>query len=160
MLMRTHLILLLTASVGTTLAASPVQTSGQKVTLSLIAGQGTANGGLNFNGGFKGNKTFTVPLGSTVRIDFQNMGNMPHSFVLRQGGAVPTDADASDAAFPGAYAPMKVEAGLKTGQHQLVTFKANKAGSYYLVCGIPGHALGGQYINLVVSKTAKVASFH
>lgn len=150
---------LLIAAAGNTLAASPVQMSRTAVTLDLIAGQGGANGGLNFNGGFKGRKTFTVPLGSTVTVKFQNMGAAPHSFVIRKGGAVPTDADATDAAFPAAYAPSKVEAGIKMGTVQNVTFKANKAGAYFVVCGVPGHAMAGQYINLVISKTAKTASF-
>jgi uncharacterized cupredoxin-like copper-binding protein len=153
-------VICLTAALGTAFAASPVHTRGHAVTLDLISGQGTANGGLNFNGGFKGSKTFTVPLGSVVTVDFQNMGMLPHSFVIRKGGAVPTDADSTDAAFPAAYAPMKVEAGLKTGKSQKVTFRANKAGSYYIVCGVPGHAMGGQYINLVISKTARTASFN
>jgi uncharacterized cupredoxin-like copper-binding protein len=153
-------ILCLSAALGTAFAASPVNTSGHAVTLDLISGQGTANGGLNFNGGFKGSKTFTVPLGSVVTVNFQNMGTLAHSFVISKGGAVPTDADATDAAFPAAYAPMKVEAGLKTGMTQKVTFKANKAGAYYIVCGVPGHAMGGQYIHLVISKTARTASFN
>lgn len=158
--MRIPFALLLAASLGTTLAASPIQVKGNAVTLDLIAGQGSANGGLNFNGGAKGNRTFTVPLGSKVTVKFQNMGTVPHSFVIRKGGAVPTDADATDAAFPAAYAPSKVEAGITSGMTQQVTFTANKAGSYYFVCGVPGHAMAGQYINLVVSKTAKTASFH
>lgn len=153
-------VLCLTAALGIAFAASPVHTSGRAVTLDLISGQGSANGGLNYNGGFKGSKTFTVPLGSMVTINFQNMGALAHSFVIRKGGAVPTDADATDAAFQAAYAPMKVEAGLKAGKTQRVTFTANRAGAYYIVCGVPGHAMGGQYINLVISKMAKTASFN
>lgn len=157
--MRTPLVLLLAATLGTAFAASPVHMNGKAVTLDLIAGQGSANAGINFNGGARGNRTFTVPLGSRVTIHFRNMGMVPHSFVIRKGGAAPTDADATDAAFAAAYAPSKVEAGLKPGAAQNVTFSANKAGSYYFVCGVPGHALAGQYINLVVSKTATTASF-
>lgn len=153
-------VLCLTAALGIAFAASPVHTSGHAVTLDLISGQGSSNGGLNFNGGFKGSRTFTVPLGSVVTVNFQNMGALAHSFVIRKGGAVPTDADATDAAFPAAYAPMKVEAGLTSGKTRKVTFTANKAGAYYIVCGVPGHAMGGQYINLVISKTAKTASFN
>ncbi|GAA4018905.1 hypothetical protein GCM10022631_35070 [Deinococcus rubellus] len=152
--------LLISALLGTALAApSPVQTKGHAVTLDLIAGQGSANGGMNFNGGAKGNRTFTVPLGSQVTIKFTNMGTLAHSFVIRKGGAAPTDADATDAVFPAAYAPARVEVGIKSGMHQQVTFTAKRAGSYYIVCGVPGHAMAGQYIRLMISKTAKVASF-
>ncbi|GHF61769.1 sulfocyanin [Deinococcus metalli] len=152
-------ILLTAVLLGTAHAASPVQTKGSAVTIDLIAGQGSTNGGLNFNGGARGDRTFTVPLGATVTVKFKNMGIMPHSFVIRQGGAAPTDADASDAVFTSGYAPAKVEAGIRPGATTQVVFKASKAGSYYFVCGVPGHAMGGQYIRLVVSKAATVASF-
>lgn len=158
--MRIPLVLSVALIAGSSLAASPVRSSGSAVTLDLIAGQGGANGGLNFNGGYKGSKTFTVPLGSKVTVKFQDMGMMPHSFVIRRGNAVPTDADVSDAAFPRAYAPSKVEAGIKPGTTSQVVFSANKAGSYYIVCGVPGHAMAGQYIRLVISKTARAASFN
>lgn len=157
--MRKVLFLVLAASLGSVFAASPVATQGKNVTLDLLAGQGSANGGLNFNGGAKGDKTFTVPLGSVVTVKFQNLGVMPHSFVFTKGGAAPKDAEVEDAVFKGAYAPKNVEAGLGPKGTASVTFTANKAGSYYIVCGVPGHAPAGQYINFVVSKTAKTASF-
>ncbi len=31
--------------------------------------------------------------------------------------------------------------------------------AYSLVCGVPGHGLGGQYVGFVVSAIAKAASF-
>lgn len=157
--MRPLIPLLLMASLGGALAASPVMTMGKNVTLDLVSGQGMTNNGLNFNGGYKANKTFTVPLGSTVTVKFRNAGMMPHSFVVTKGGAAPKDAEVVDAVFKGAYGPAEVEKGLKPGGNLTATFTANKAGSYYIVCGMPGHAPAGQYINLVVSKTAKTASF-
>ena len=39
------------------------------VRLNLVAGQGAANNGLNYNGSAKGEKTLTVPLGWTVEVD-------------------------------------------------------------------------------------------
>jgi plastocyanin len=147
-------VLCLTAALSTALAASPVHTSGHALTLDLISGQGGANGGLNFNGGFKGSKTFTVPLGSVVTVNFQNMGTLTHSFVIRKGGAIPTDADATDAAFPAAYAPMKVEAGLKTGMTQKVTFTANKAGAYSIVCLIYRYICRSSDIHRVAERAS------
>lgn len=157
--MRKVLSLFLTVSLSGALAASPVMTMGKNVTLDLEAGQGMVNNGLNFNGGYRANKTFTVPLGAKVTVKFHNAGMMPHSFVVTRGGPAPKDAEVEDAVFKGAYGPAEVEKGLKPGGTLTATFTANKAGSYYIVCGMPGHAPGGQYINLVVSGTAKTASF-
>lgn len=153
------LSLLLLLSLGGAFAAAPVMTMGKNVTLDLEAGQGMVNNGLNFNGGYKSNKTFTVPLGSRVTVKFHNAGMMPHSFVVTKGGPAPKDAEVEDAVFKGAYGPAEVEKGLKPGGTLSATFTANEAGSYYIVCGMPGHAPAGQYINLVVSGTAKTASF-
>jgi uncharacterized cupredoxin-like copper-binding protein len=33
-------------------------------------------------------------------------------------------------------------------------FTANKAGTYLIVCGVPGHATSGMYIRFVVSSDA------
>ena len=41
------------------------------VKISLTASLGSANGGMNFNGGFKGDQTITVPVGWSVK------GNRP-----------------------------------------------------------------------------------
>ena len=149
---------LLALTLGGALAQSPTMTTGKNVTLDLNAGQGQSNNGLNFNGGYKGDKTFTVPLGARVTVKFHNAGMMPHSFVV-VGAAAPKDAEVADAVFKGAYAPSNVEAGLQPGGSATVKFAANKAGTYSIVCGVPGHAAAGQYIKLVVSKTVKAASF-
>ena len=38
-------------------------------------------------------------------------------------------------------------------------FKASTAGSYLIICGVPGHALGGQYLGLKVVAGAKAATY-
>jgi hypothetical protein len=39
-----------------------------------------------------------------------------------------------------------VTAGLKAGQTDVTTFTADEAGWYWLLCGVPGHAISGEWI--------------
>jgi len=61
------------------------------------------------------------------------------------------------AAFSNAMSRM-VTAGLARGQTDQTTFEADEAGWYWLLCGVPGHALNGEWIELQVSPDAKTAS--
>ena len=47
-----------------------------------------------------------------------------------------------------------VLAGLKPGQRDLTTFIADQAGWYWILCGVPGHALRGEWIGLKVDREA------
>ena len=47
-----------------------------------------------------------------------------------------------------------VSAGLPAGQTDQTTFTADQAGWYWLLCGVPGHAIEGEYIGLRVSPEA------
>lgn len=158
--------LLLAAVLGLTGASAQtsmyVQNSASAKTATLIvnAGQGGTNGGLNFNGADHGKKSFTVPAGWTVKLVFKNVGAMPHSALVAKGSTPPAVVNTKAAAFKGAYTSKLIE-GLPGGSAaQTVTFKATTAGTYNIVCGVPGHNLGGQYLGLLVSKTAKVASYN
>ncbi|AFZ68322.1 sulfocyanin-like copper-binding protein [Deinococcus peraridilitoris] len=120
--------------------------------LTVVAGQGDANGGLNFNGAAKGEKTFTVPLGWRVELKYSNAGAMPHSVILVAGDKLPARLTP---AFPGASSKVS-SAGDAV---QTVRFRASKAGEYLLVCGVGQHASRGQFLRFVVSPDAKEASF-
>ncbi|MGE5232005.1 MAG: sulfocyanin-like copper-binding protein [Deltaproteobacteria bacterium] len=48
-----------------------------------------------------------------------------------------------------------VTAGLKAGQTDVTTFAADQAGWYWLLCGVPGHALKGEWLGLRVDPDAK-----
>jgi uncharacterized cupredoxin-like copper-binding protein len=50
-----------------------------------------------------------------------------------------------------------VTAGLPAGQRDQSTFTADQAGWYWMLCGVPGHALAGEYIGLRVDPEAKTA---
>ncbi|MFC4452669.1 sulfocyanin-like copper-binding protein [Deinococcus sonorensis] len=129
------------------------------VTIIVNAGEGNDNGGLNFNGSDHAKTQFTVPAGWTVQMQFKNVGMMPHSAIVTAGKTPPSTITAKDAAFAKAYTTHLTD-GLPGGSSaQKVTFKASKAGTYNIVCGVPGHGLGGQYIGFVVSSSAKTATY-
>ncbi|HEX6965219.1 MAG TPA: sulfocyanin-like copper-binding protein, partial [Gemmatimonadaceae bacterium] len=69
------------------------------VAITLISAATSTNGGLNFNGGSKGDQTITVPVSWTVRIAFRNHDIIPHSaLVIRNQTPIPVTP--SKPAFP------------------------------------------------------------
>jgi hypothetical protein len=60
------------------------------------------------------------------------------------------------AAFTNAMTRMLTD-GLRPGQGDRTTFTADEAGWYWMLCGVPGHALGGEYIGLRVDPEATTA---
>lgn len=125
----------------------------QTVMLNVTAALSNDNNGFNFNGFSNGAMTVTVPLGWHVNISFMNKStSMPHSLEIvphsertLSGGFTP--------AFSGASTPQP-EAGITSGQTQHVTFTADKAGQYAIVCAVPGHSSEGLWDNFVVSSIA------
>jgi sulfocyanin len=134
----------------------PIKTSGKTVALTLIASLGSTQGGFNFNGGANGKLTITVPLGDKVNVTFSNMGPVMHSAQIVAYSKTPPTSAVSDA-FKGAHTPNPM-AGTAKGVKQTFSFVANKAGTYMLICAVPGHAAAGMWDYFVVSKTAKAAS--
>ncbi|HEX6537016.1 MAG TPA: sulfocyanin-like copper-binding protein [Gemmatimonadaceae bacterium] len=127
------------------------------VHVQLTAALGSANGGMNFNGGARGNQTITVPEGWHVIMDFVNKDAIPHSAIV-----LPNDlhfpAQPQNPAIPRAYTN-DVTAGLPTDGTDTMDFKASKAGDYLIACGVPGHAPSGMYIKFVVSPSAKAPTY-
>jgi len=132
-----------------------VDSTAKTATFALISGQTALNGGLNFNGFNEGKLTLTVPAGWTVVLRFTNKDqNLPHSAevvdTVKPMPAGPVDPPA----FPRAMT-VKLMQGLGSGDSDTVRFVANKAGSYMIFCGVPGHGLAGMWIRLKVSATDK-----
>jgi hypothetical protein len=48
--------------------------------------------------------------------------------------------------------------GLSAGQTDVTTFEAEEAGWYWLMCGVPNHALNGEWIELRVDPEVSAAS--
>ena len=158
--MKNILVLAVALSVPSASAATFVSSdaASKTATITVDANQGTAGGGLNFNGVVKGAKSFTIPAGWTVVMNFKNMGMIPHSAIVVKGTTPPTSVAEKDAAFPGAYTKTVMQ-GMNAGATDVVKFKATTAGNYLLICGVPGHALGGQYLGLKVVAGAKAATY-
>lgn len=125
----------------------------QSVQFQLIAGFSGLNGALNFDGFGDGGLTFTVPAGWHVVIHFTNHdGMLAHSGVVIADSLVPTTG-ASSPAFSQAVT-LKVQEGLTSAERDDMKFVADKAGSYLIVCGVPGHAAAGMWIRFKVEAGA------
>ncbi len=96
-------LLTLAALTSTAIAQTYVtnQVAQKTAILTVVAGSDNANGGLNLNGGVRGDKTFVVPLGWKVELRFRNNGVAPHSVIVLGGGSVPASITPALAAFPG-----------------------------------------------------------
>lgn len=112
------------------------------------------NGTFNFNGYGRGDMTITVPLGWKVHMHVVNIGEgaIPHSLeVVAPAEGVPQQA--IDPAFDGAQT-IQLVPGMAVGKADDVDFVANKEGKYWIMCGVPNHAVGGMWDWFIVSKTA------
>jgi hypothetical protein len=131
-----------------------VDTSARVATFELIAGFTSLNGALNFNGFQSGGLTVTVPLNWTVALRLTNRDDaMPHSAQVIDS-VRPLPGGPVNPAFPGA-ATARLMQGIDTGQEETIRFVANKAGSFWIWCAVPGHGIAGMWIRLKVSPTDK-----
>lgn len=131
--------------------------AGKTVALKVLAGHGSVNGSLNFNGASNGSATITIPVGWTVAMNFKNEDAIPHSAIMLPN-KMPFPAQPQDPAIPRAYTA-DVTGGLMTGKTDQTRFKASPAGQYLLACGVPGHAPSGMWIHFNVSADAKVPTY-
>lgn len=130
-----------------------VDSAGQTVSLALEAQPGGPDGIATLNGLDHGAAQLVVPFGWTVKWTWVNRdSSQAHSLVVMaereklplEGGRPALDNAMSRA----------VTAGLKVGQRDVTTFTADQAGWYWLLCGVPGHALRGEWIGLKVDRDA------
>jgi sulfocyanin len=129
-----------------------VDTAGKTATFQLVAGQTNLNGGLNFNGFNDGKLSLTVPQNWSVVIQFVNKdANLPHSAEIVDT-TKPMPAGPVDPTFARAMTT-KLANGIPTGEADSFRFVANKPGSFWIFCAVPGHGLAGMWIRLKVSAT-------
>ncbi|MDX2121541.1 MAG: sulfocyanin-like copper-binding protein [Gemmatimonadota bacterium] len=130
-----------------------VDTAGRTVSLTLQAEAGGPDGIAALNGLHHGSAQVVVPLNWTVKWAWVNRDSLQsHSLVvmaerekLPQEGGRPALENALSRA---------VLVGLKPGQRDLTTFVADQAGWYWLLCGVPSHAIRGEWIGLKVDRDA------
>ena len=125
------------------------------VTLEVTAPPGAPSALIN---GYRaGEVRILVPLGWTVKWDYQSADSAaPHSLVVMvQREKIPLEG--GRAAFSNAMTRMVLE-GLRPGQSDQSTFVADEAGWYWMLCGVPGHAIKGEWLELRVDPEAKLPS--
>lgn len=125
--------------------------------INVVAGYNTTNGGKNYNGAAKGAFSITVPLNTKVVLTLTNNGAMPHSVEIIKAA---TTLPATPAPAYKGWATPNFGRGMKKGAPaDILRFTANKAGTYRLACGVPGHALSGMWDTFIVSASAKTATY-
>ena len=109
------------------------------------------------NGYRNGEARIVVPVGWTVKWSWHNADTASsHSLaVMVQREKLPVEGGRP--AFSNAMSRM-VTSGLPPGSADETTFVAEEAGWYWLMCGVPGHALRGEWLELRVDPEAKTAS--
>jgi hypothetical protein len=132
-----------------------VDTAQQTVTLSLDAVPGGPEGIATLAGYHHGGVQVVVPANWTVKWIWVNRDSTQrHSLVVMaereklplEGGRPALDNAMSRA----------VVTGLAFGQRDLTTFTADQPGWYWILCGVPGHAVHGEWIGLKVAPAAGV----
>lgn len=130
-----------------------VDSAGHTVSLSLeVLGNGP-HGSATLAGYDHGGAQVVVPLNWTVKWTWVNHDSTAsHSLVvmaerekLPPEGGRPALENAMSRA---------VTTGLKPNQRDLTTFTADQAGWYWILCGVPGHAIQGEWIGLKVDREA------
>ena len=131
-----------------------IDSAANTVTLDIVAGKDGTNNNWNFNGFANGGYTVTVPQGATVTINFSNNdANMGHSIGVAEKPAGPWPATMpATPVFTGGVSsnPTSMTESTMNGETETVTFTANRAGEFALVCYVPGHATAGMWINFTV----------
>ena len=138
-----------------------VDSAANTVTLDIVAGRDGTNNNWNFNGYANGGYTVTVPQGATVTINFSNNdANMGHSIGVANKPTGPWSATPDPTpVFDGAISsqPTSMTESTMNGESETITFTADTAGQYALVCFVPGHATAGMWINFNVEAGGAAA---
>lgn len=131
-----------------------VDSTARTVTIALeVTHPGGAPSAL-LNGLREGAAQVVVPLGWTVAWDWRNADSTaPHSLVVMQEREkLPTEGGRP--VFTNAMSK-SLAAGLAAGGTDHTSFEADQVGWYWLLCGVPSHALQGEWLGLKVDADAK-----
>ena len=136
-----------------------VDADAQTVHMTLTSGSTPDNNHWNYNGAIKGSMAITVPEGYTVTIDLVNDDPiMAHSLGISAETSNFSGVIEPVAVFDGAITenPESMIDGTMPGETETVTFVAETAGNYSLVCYIAGHSLTGMWLFFNVSSDGSV----
>lgn len=124
------------------------------VHLTVVAGEIADNNYWNFNSAIRGELAITVPEGYEVTIDFENRDpNMAHSLGISSELVNFTVPPSPEPVFPGAVTsnPQSMVDATMPGESETITFVADQAGNYSMVCYIAGHSAVGMWLFFNVS---------
>ena len=109
------------------------------------------------NGYRRGEARILVPVGWTVRWNWRNADSSSrHSLVvMAEREKIPLEGGRP--AFSNAMTRMVTE-GLPAGRTDQTTFEAEEGGWYWLLCGVPRHALAGEWLELRIDPDSADAS--
>ena len=131
-----------------------VDSAGRTVTLDLEVTAPAGAPSALINGYRAGEARIVVPLGWTIKWDWRSADSTaPHSLVVMvQREKIPLEGGRPS--FSNAMTRMVIE-GLRPGQSDQTTFVADEAGWYWMLCGVPGHAIKGEWLELRVDAEAR-----
>jgi len=124
------------------------------VALTITAGATPDNNYWNYNGFTKGQLAITVPEGYTVTLELVNQDpNMAHSLGISAELSNFATPPAPNPVFAGAITenPQSMIDATMPGESETITFVADAAGNYTMVCYIPGHTAIGMWLFFDVS---------
>jgi hypothetical protein len=124
------------------------------ITLEVTSPPGSPSALLN---GFReGAVQVVVPLGWTITWEWRNADSTGKHSLVVMGEREKLPMEGGQPAFTNAMT-RNVTAGLPAGQSDRTTFLADQAGWFWLLCGVPDHALAGEWIGLRVDPEATTA---
>lgn len=139
-----------------------VDSDDQSVEIHLTAGLTADNNHWNYNGYYGGRGGITVPLGYTVHVDFVNDDPaMAHSFgVEMPRDTYPNQITEMNLVFPDAHSttPLSMTEATMPGTEEEVTFVADQAGEFVMLCYQTGHAATGMWIHFNVSADGEAGA--
>jgi len=120
------------------------------VTLQLEA---TGDSSPAVNGLHHGSAQLVVPVGWTVKWEWVNRDSTARHSLVVMAEREKIPAEGGRPAIDNAMS-RAVTTGLPPGGRDLTTFVAEPAGWYWMLCGVPGHAIRGEWIGLKVDREA------
>ncbi|HYL28372.1 MAG TPA: sulfocyanin-like copper-binding protein [Gemmatimonadales bacterium] len=129
-------------------------TAARTVTLSLDVTAPAGAPSAMIAGHRAGEVEIVAPLNWTVTWHWQSSDSTASHSLVVMAEREKLPAQGGQPALDNAMTRM-VTTGLKAGQTDVTTFTADQAGWYWLLCGVPGHALKGEWLGLRVDPDAK-----
>ena len=108
------------------------------------------------NGYREGEAQVVVPLGWTVRWDWRSADSAARHSLVVMAEREKLPMEGGQPAFTNGMS-RSLTMGLAAGETDSTTFVAEEQGWYWLLCGVPEHALAGEWIGLRIDPEAATA---